>query len=348
MEWKIYKRRFKTEAKKNGVKEEVINSCLNYAKKLYDNQLPIIYDQTHLSLLLGINNGYLHGMSNSPNKFYRTFYINKRNGSKRRIDEPLPDLKKIQSWILNEILYKVPCNAFAKAYIPNKSIKDNVRFHTKQQIVMTADIKNFFPSISTHKIINVFLEIGYSAPVAMILTKLSCLRGSLPQGAPTSAYLSNLIMRNFDKVISKYCVENMIRYTRYADDLTFSGSFDIAKLLNTIDWNLKLIKLERNNEKLRIMRSGARQRVTGVITNEKLQLPREYRMKIRQEVYYVLKYGLSDHLNHTGVKDYNFLDYLRSLLGKINYVIYINPKDTKMTGYLEKINKLYNNEMHKT
>jgi len=345
MEWNVYKRIFQTEAKNKGLEKNVINSHVKYAKKLYDNALPIIYDQTHLSLLLGIHNGYLHGMSNAPQKFYRTFYINKRNGSKRRIDEPLPDLKKIQSWILNEILYKMPCSAFAKAYIPNKSIKDNVRFHMGQQIVLVADIKDFFPSIKTDKILNVFLEIGYNVSVAMILTKLSCFRGSLPQGAPTSAYLSNLIMKNFDKTISQYCVENKIRYTRYADDLTFSGSFDIAKMLNIIDWNLKSIKFERNCAKLKIMRSGTRQKVTGVVTNEKLQLPREYRMKIRQDVYYILKFGLNDHLNHNKITNYETLDYLRYMLGKINYAIFINPKDEEMLECFKKISQLYHKEM---
>ena len=204
MRWDSYERKFRDLAGKSGAAQEKIESWLLYAKELTSNNLPIIFDQTHLALLLGIDNEYLHRMSNAPEYFYRTFYIRKRNGKQRRIDEPLPDLKKVQSWILTEILYKVPCSKFAKAYVPHTSIKDNSRFHRNQKIVAGVDLKNFFPSIKSGSVLSVFLSMGYNLPTAVFLTRLCCLRESLPQGAPTSAYLSNLIMRHFDEQISAY------------------------------------------------------------------------------------------------------------------------------------------------
>lgn len=332
MRWDIYERKFRKLAEEKGVPQGKTENWLAYAKTLSSRNLPIVFDQTHLALLLGIDNEYLHRMSNAPEFFYRTFYIPKRNGKKRRIDEPLPDLKKVQSWILNEILYKIPCSKFAKAYVPNISIKDNSRFHRNQKIVVAVDLKNFFPSIKSGYILSVFLSIGYNLPTAVILTRLCCLRESLPQGAPTSAYLSNLVMLQFDNNISKYCTANNIRYTRYADDLTFSGDFDIAALLYLVDKELKYLNLRRNPQKLKVMRRGDRQKTTGIVVNEKQQLPREYRMKIRQEVHYIQQFGLDDHLAHTRATRSNYLDHL---IGKIEYALFINPKDEKMKSYLE-------------
>lgn len=330
MRWDTYEKKFRKLAEAQGAPAKRIDDWIKYANNLFSSNLPIIFDQTHLALLLGIDNEYLHRMSNAPEFFYRTFYIEKRNGKLRRIDEPLPDLKRIQAWILTKILYKAPCSRFAKAYIPNTSIKDNARFHRNQKTVMAVDVKNFFPSIKSGYILNVFLSLGYNLATAVILTRLCCLRESLPQGAPTSAYLSNLVMLHFDENISKYCVAHGIRYTRYADDLTFSGNFDIAAVLYLVDRELKYLNLKRNSKKLKIMHSYHSQRTTGIVVNKKQQLPREYRMKIRQEVHYIRKFGLDDHLAHIGESHSNYINHL---LGKIKYALFINPNDEKMQSY---------------
>lgn len=332
MRWSSYEKKFRSLAEIQGAPQDKVDAWLRYANNLFHRELPIIFDQTHLALLLGIDNKYLHNMSNAPKHFYRTFYIEKRNGKLRRIDEPLPDLKRVQSWILTKILYKVPCSKFAKAYIPNTSIKDNARFHRKQNIVMVIDVKNFFPSIKSGYVLSVFLRMGYNLATAVMLTRLCCLRESLPQGAPTSAYLSNLVMLYFDEKISSYCISHGIRYTRYADDLTFSGDFDIAAVLHLVDQELRYLNLKRNPQKLKVMHSYNSQRTTGIVINEKQQLPREYRMKIRQEVHYIEKFGLDDHLAHIGESRSNYINHL---LGKIRYALFINPNDSKMKSYLE-------------
>lgn len=332
MRWETYEKRFREAAQSENLKPEKLQQLLSYAKTLHSSNCPIVFDQTHLSLLIGIDNEYLHSMSNAPEYFYRTFYIKKRNGKKRRIDEPLPDLKKVQSWILTEILYKKPCSKFAKAYIPKISIKENVRFHKNRKVVVTIDIKDFFPSIKSGHVLNVFLSMGYNLPVAMLLTCLCCYNGCLPQGAPTSAYLSNLVMNHFDDNISKYCVPKDIRYTRYADDMTFSGDFDIAALLNLVDSELKVFNMYRNPKKLKVMRNYTSQKVTGIVVNEKIQVTKEYRMKIRQEIHYIQKFGLNNHLEHIGENRTNYLCHLK---GKIEYALFVNPKDEKMREYLE-------------
>ena len=337
MDWTRYSEKFfkQVESSKYSVKKA--GKLLEYAYNLYDKGLPIIFDQTHLSLLIGIDDEYLHRMTNAPEKFYRTFYIPKKNGKKRRIDEPLNDLKMVQKWILNNILYCTKCSKYSKAYIKGLSLKDNTRFHKRQDIVMTIDIKDFFPSINSGRILNLFIKLGYSVPVSVMLTYLCCYNNCLPQGAPTSAYLSNLILKDFDDVMGLFCQDHKIRYTRYADDMTFSGSFNIGQLIKKTSHDLIYYGLTINYKKLHIMRKGSRQSVTGIIVNEKQQVNKEYRQKIRQEVYYISKYGIDSHLSTINEKRASYIEHL---IGKINYCLYINPNDKKMQDYLNKISSL--------
>ena len=343
MDWSIYEAKFISTAKSRNMPVSKIDGFLEYARNLYDANLPIIYDQHHLCLLIGIDDEYLHRMSNAPQHFYRTFFIKKANGKQRRIDEPLPDLKKVQRWILSNILYNVPCSIYAKAYIPETSLKGNVRFHKNQTSVLAIDIKDYFPSITVGRILNLFIGLGYTFPVSVFLANLCCLNGSLPQGAPTSAYLSNLIMRNFDAIVGEYAKANSIRYTRYADDLTFSGDLNISDILLLVDRELSYLGLKRNPKKFKVMRQKERQIVTGIVVNNKPQMPREYRMKIRQEVYYIQKHGLSSHLKHTNETKSNYLNHL---LGQIHYCLFINPKDSKMQEYLRIIESLNTAQLH--
>lgn len=217
MDWEEYKSDFIKIAKKNNKNEKYCDKWLTYAKKLYDKHLPIIYNQEHLCLLLGYKKIYIYSVSNSPGDFYRHYQIAKKNGGFRQISEPLPSLKEIQRWILDNILINIETSAYAKAYIKKKSIKDNARFHKKQKIVLSLDIKNFFNSISSDKIFDVFWKLGYKDDVAVMLTNLCCLNGSLPQGAPTSPMLSNIVLKDFDDEIASYTLERKIRYTRYAE-----------------------------------------------------------------------------------------------------------------------------------
>lgn len=203
------------------------NYCPHFRKARFGNKLtngvslPDISSKgiRHFAHLFDYYVDYLYEMSNNPEKFYSTFYIPKRNGTKRRIDAPNEHLKKVQTWILTEILYHIPCSNYAKAYIPGTAVKDNARFHCGQKIVLTMDVKDFFSSISSDRILNLFLSCDYEIPVATLLTNLCCYNNSLPQGAPTSAYLSNLVMRQFDESIGDYCKTQGIRYTRYADEM---------------------------------------------------------------------------------------------------------------------------------
>lgn len=330
MEWNEYKVTFCKIAKKNGKSEEYCEECMIYAQNLWVNKIPIIYTQEHLCALLGYLPIYVYAAANSPERFYRQFSIPKKNGGIRIISEPLPNLKEIQKWILKNILYNLKVSAYAKAYIPGKSIKDNVRFHRRQKKVLSLDIKSFYDCLTDWMVFQLFMENGYNESVAMMLTGLCCLNGSLPQGAPTSAALSNLLMKKFDEIVGKYCKEQEIRYTRYADDMIFSGDFDEVQVIRFIRKNLKSMGLKLNKTKTRVRKQGQQQEVTGIVVNYKTQVPKTVRKEIRKNMYYIQKYGLESHLNYIGTEHKNYIGHL---MGQISYALFINPKDREMKRY---------------
>ncbi len=332
-----YEKEFRKKALERRYSEEEIKACLDYAIPLIEKELPVIYNTSHLSALVGYTKSYLKRASIYTPFFYRTFTIPKKNGKSRTIYEPLPSLKGIQQWILKNILYKVPVSKFAKAYIPHRNLLDNVKQHENRAKVVTLDIESFFPSISRERVEELFKSLGYSPILANLMAKLCTLEGYLPEGAPTSPYLSNLILRDFDEGIAAYCQEQKIRYTRYADDLTFSGkNFDEKELINLVKKNLSNENLRLNSSKTSIMKKGQRQVVTGITVNDKIQVPKLVRKELRQSIYYIRKYGLKDHLRKINCQKNN---YLQHLLGVANYILFINPNDKETEGYRDFIEK---------
>jgi RNA-directed DNA polymerase len=330
MDFIQYKEIFTHDAQKKGYLEQNIKRCLDYAEILFAHDVPVIYNLTHLSLLVGYKKEFLKKAALYPKRYYRDFEILKKNGSKRLISEPLPSLKEIQIWILRNILYKVPISPFAKAYKPNISILENLRFHKNQPKVFTLDLEHFFPSIGFEAVEKEFLELGYSKMVSKLLSKLCIRDGSLPQGAPTSPYLSNLIFKKADTVISDYCKQHKIRYTRYADDLSFSGDFDENKLLHKVTETVGKLNLRINKNKTKLMTPNTRQTVTGIVVNEKPQVVFHKRNELRQAMYYITKFGFEEHREYKEIDQKNYLEHL---LGKINFVLQINPKDAEFIGY---------------
>ncbi len=340
MEFSQYSSKFIAAATKKGLSKSEISKCLSYAENLKSKNVPIIYNLTHLSRLTGFERKYLSQaavVSQHTDNYYRYYMIPKKNGETREIKEPLPNLKEIQYWILNNILENLTPSSFAKAYTKNRGLKQNVRFHKDRDMVMSLDISDFFPSIKIDSVIKIFYNLGYSQELSKILGKLCCLKGSLPQGAPTSPFLSNLVFYRLDQKIANYCLPKDIRYTRYADDMTFSGNFDESKLVDFITNLLNKEEFKINDSKTRVMKRNERQWVTGVVVNSKIQLDRSQRRKIRQEMYFIDKFGLKSHMEHVGMNQKN---YLEKLLGKINFGLYLNSVDTELQGYKEKVLQL--------
>lgn len=328
LEWNEYERRFRFTAKNATAKRRFdagyVERCLSYARVLHDRRLPIIYDQLHLSQLVGYSLEYVLGAANAPRKFYRRFEIPKRSGATRVIREPLPSLKDIQRWILINILEIAPVHRFAKGFVRGRSIRDNARFHVGQPAVMKLDIRDFFGSIPYVRVRKLFSNLGYSFEVAVLLARLCTFRDGLPQGAPTSPAISNLLSYSLDQRISRYAIRRKIRYTRYADDLTFSGTFNVGELISFVSMVLADDGLELNESKTRFMEHHQQQKVTGVVLNSRMNAPREVRRELRQIVHYVGTFGLDAHLQNTRNARAGFVKHA---IGLATYVLFLNPDD---------------------
>ena len=196
------------------------------------------------------------------------------------------------------------------------------------------DISDFFSSITYSMVISaVFNKKKYPRQIGAMLTSLCCKEDILPQGAPTSPTISNIVMKNFDDVIGEWCDKRGISYTRYCDDMTFSSN----KPLNYVALKVQGMLLERgfivNNKKTRFFTNATRQVVTGICVNDKVSVPANYKRELRQELYYVLKYGPTDAIFHGQRK--RFIEggkaqtesYYHYLKGKINYLLQIEPNN---------------------
>ena len=282
----------------------------------------------------------IYSISNNIENNYKVFKIKKRNGKYRTIYEPNYILKNIQKKILNNILNNKSISKYAKAYKKNISLKDNAIEHLNKDIILKLDIKDFFENIRFIDIYNSCFSIEYfPKEIGMLFTYLCTYNDYLPQGAPTSSYISNLVMKEFDEYIGEYCTSNNISYTRYSDDLTFSGNFNPSIIIKKVRKHLLKLGLKINDKKTHIIKKSNRQTVTGIVVNEKLQIASSYRKNIRREIYYIKKYGIKSHLKFTN-KNIDEKKYLNSLYGKINYVLQINKIDKNFIEYKDYIKEL--------
>ena len=318
-----------------------------YVQNLDSKNLPALLSFEHLSKILEINPDALAAMCCSQHDFYNTFYIPKRSGGLRKIDAPLPSMYSAQKFILDNIIKNLSyCSKSSTAYIKDSSIKEHVLKHLNQNFLFKLDIKNFFPSITVSKIFGLLEEVGYKKDVANILANLLTLMGTLPQGAPISPHLSNIVSYKMDIDLREYCDRNNLIYSRYADDLVISGfSFneENKKIIESIvqecgfEINIKKLKLYSPEEPIR--------RLTGLILNkDKVRIPKNTRRKIRQMYFYVEKYLLIDLgliQNHRSLKkEFNLTDpiILERLVGYLNFWIWIEPDSIYAKNTLQAIN----------
>lgn len=324
MDWQDYSDNFRREARERGRDVYFSEACLRYARVLFNQGLPIIYDQRHLAALLGFEHSYVLAAANRPLHFYRRFYLAKKSGGHRCIDSPARNLKEMQRWILDWILAKMPVHSRAMAYRPGLSIKDNAREHLGKDRVLRVDIAGFFPAITFRMVYKVLAKAGYSRPVTTLLSRLCTYGSSLPQGAPSSPALSNLVFLPIDRRLAGYAAKKGLSYSRYADDLIFSGDFEPKATICFCRRVLAECGFTVNERKLQVMRPHQRQTVTGLVVNERLNVSRTLRRQIIQEAHYIGLYGLRSHLERTchGLEE----EYLQTLQGRALFALSINPE----------------------
>lgn len=276
----------------------------------------------------------LYGLSNRLEKHYHTVFIPKRDGTKRRLSVPDLILKDVQRSIAKNILAYYPVSKYATAYRVGSSVQKNAALHVRKKKILKLDIEGFFDHISYSRVKDtVFYEAKFSAPIRILLTMLCYYRETLPQGAPTSPAITNIIMYEFDETVGTYCDERGISYTRYCDDMTFSGEFEEKELVALVKAELKKLGLFLKNRKTVVVTSAKRQTVTGLVVNEKINPAKEYKKKIRQQMYYIKRFGIQSHAERQGITDVSA--YLSSLRGQIAFVLQTCPQNSEFKEYKE-------------
>ena len=326
----------KKEMEEQGKSDEYISLCVDYAQVLCNNNVPVIFDFTHLALLLGIDPPLVsYYLFANEEEFYRTYSIPKKAGGYREIDVPSNRLKGVQRWVLQNILSKVKVHDKCFGFMGGKSIYSNALNHVGKECVLNLDLKDFFPSITIKDVFFIFYNLGYTKKVSYYLAKLMTKGGVLPQGSPASPMISNIVGMRLDKRLDKLANTYGAFYSRYADDITFSGSSSIIKMLPTVE---KIIKEEGflvNEKKTRYAFSYQRQEVTGLIVNKKVSVPKSYIKEFKKEIYYCSKYGVASHLKRIDNRKSFFKEYMYGKAYFINMVDQLLGK--KLINQLDEI-----------
>ncbi len=308
-----------------GLPNSIISAYIEYITPILEKKIPIIFEISHLGKLLQRQESYITSVAFCSKKHYRTFKIPKKTGGFREISSPYPSLLQCQYWIYDNILSKVPIHGAAQAYTTKKSIITNANLHVGHNAFLKMDLKDFYPSIKRSRIVNFFKSIGYAENVAFFLASLCCKDKCLPQGAPTSPALSNIIAYHLDVRLSKLSEKIGLIYTRYADDLAFSGAEIPSNFIKYVEKIINEEGFEVNHKKTFFQKHARKRILTGIsISENTIKVPKEYKRKLRQEIYYIFKYGVFSHMNKNNIKNPY---YLKSIAGKINFWLSVEPEN---------------------
>jgi RNA-directed DNA polymerase len=297
-------------------------------------------------------------------RHYHPRLLAKRFGQVRLIEAPKPRLKAIQRRILDEILMHVPAHDSAHGFCCGRSSQTFAVPHVGRHVVLRLDLEDFFPSISAARVAAIFRAVGYSEHVADLLTGLATTitrdeawdddrlmtidlrererlrrlyaRRHLPQGAPTSPSLANLAAYRLDCRLAALADSAGATYTRYADDLAFSGGADFARVVHRFRHHAAAIALDEgfhvHHRKSRIMRPGVRQHLAGIVVNAHPNIPRADFDRLKATLTNCARHG-PDAQNRAGHREFR-----AQLLGRVTHVEAINPvRGRKLREVFERI-----------
>ena len=283
------------------------------------------------------------GEAQSPLQHYHYRWLPKKSGGVRLLEIPKERLRRIQSRILRGILDRVPAHPAAHGFVRGRSSVSHAALHAGQRAVLRMDLKDFFPGIRDARIHALFERLGYPAAVAGALSRM-CVnrtpRGALhvslswrerqalkyphlPQGSPCSPALANLCAWRLDVRLQSLAQACGAAYSRYADDLVFSGGDEFARAAERLSIEVAAIALEEgfavNHHKTRLMREGARQQVTGIVVNRHPNIARDQYDRLKAILTNCVRHGPASQ-NRDGRADFRAY-----LAGRISYVAMVNP-----------------------
>ncbi|PWN61694.1 reverse transcriptase domain-containing protein [Chryseobacterium viscerum] len=332
---------------------EFIKETVDYANNLLEKDLPVIFSLKHFSLLANVDYDELVKIINIRSSLYKFYQIKKKNGKGfRQIVVPYNNLRCIQDYIKTEILDKVQIHDNATGFVKGKSIYDNAKKHSNQQEILNIDLFKFFDSITERRIYGIFKSLGYAKNLALDFAKLTTValpeeylssfkfderrlydeivrKGEcvLPQGAPTSPILSNLITRRLDLRMSSLADKLKVNYSRYADDLTFSGNYGTVPTFTLLDKIINDEGFRINWSKAKISKKGRLQMVTGLTVSNDIHVHRKFKKEVKKHIYGCLNFGVNNHLAHIQKDDIGY--YKEWLAGKIYFIYSVEPDYAK-------------------
>lgn len=273
----------------------------------------------HVASIIGVDLIKLRRIAQKVNSHYRRHYVRRGDGKRRRIFAPSEQLKKIQKLINRKILQRVYLPDSVHGSRKKRSILTNAKQRIGKEILIHLDIKDFFPSIHYSGVQQLFRSLGYSLDASTMLTKLTTLNYLLPQGAPTSPTIANIILTDMDRRFERLCVKYGFVYTRYVDDITVSGNHHVKKFLGLFCKIIKQTGMRVNYEKMKLEDREKRQEVTGVVVNKKPNIAKEKRRKIATIIHNCRTYGQPNLTSEDLEK------FKERLLGHISHIFNINP-----------------------
>ncbi len=313
-----------------------------------------------------------------PNNMYTTFKIIKKNGGTREINSPSKELKTIQrklAYILN-LVYKGKPSVYG--FMQRRNIKGNASKHIRKKLILNIDLKDFFNQIHFGRVRGMLMSKPYSIgrEAATVIAQIACFNGALPQGAPSSPILTNMVCGPLDTQLTNLAKRHELVYTRYADDITFStfnqtfpisiihGEVNSLTIGGELDSILKKNSFNVNTNKVFLNNNKVRQEVTGLIVNRFPNIKREYLKSIRAILYNCFKEGIYEtaknyverglcknkdiieNIDKVEYVDKTILWFKAVLKGKINYIKEIRGSENyTFLKYAEQLNRLFQEEI---
>ncbi|GAA0660959.1 retron St85 family RNA-directed DNA polymerase [Rheinheimera tangshanensis] len=281
----------------------------SYIYRLKNLGLPAIESIDDLADACRLSLGKVKYLSYRTEYLYKVFCIPKKTGKTRTISQPNRELKALQAWVLRNILDKLSSSEHSKGFDKGASILDNASPHVGANYILTIDLEDFFSNVKASHVYKIFHSIGYNDKISAILTNICTFKGALPQGAPTSPKLANLVCAKLDSRLHGYAGPKGIVYTRYADDLTLSGQTPqkIYKASQFIGTVISDEGFSVNKAKTNICGTQKQKKVTGLVVSEHhAGIGRQKYREIRSKIHYLFEGKSNDFHQVNGLLAFTY------------------------------------------
>ncbi|HGS5086056.1 TPA: reverse transcriptase family protein [Vibrio parahaemolyticus] len=350
------------EGLERGISEKRLQGIVYESLKRSNTSVPFVFSLNHICHITGASYPYLREIVRRNETPYRFHRIRKKSGGHRFLTVPNTELKVVQTWINKEILASQAPHFRCYSYHSKSSIFKCAEEHCSSKWLIKIDIENFFDSISEVMVYKVFRKLGYKPLLAFELGRICTYQpthlrirntlkwrsfntnsaeypykrkgisffGRLPQGAPTSPMLSNLVFQEIDEELHSYASENGLVYTRYADDLTFSTidrRFSRERAIKFVRHVKKVLRagnFSTNKSKLKIIPPGSRKVVLGLnIEGQKPLLSKGFKKRLEGHLRGIEKFGIPQHVEHRRFDTiFGMMSHINGLIGYAKQIDY--------------------------